>query len=100
MGRTIQINTSRMQCIGAYMAKPEGTPKGGIVVVQEIFGLNAWVRSVVERFAAAGYTAIAPAFFDHEHRFAQFGRLDRRAAPCGAAADHDKVEMRHGSPPR
>lgn len=68
MGCTIQINTSRMQCIGAYMAKPEGTPKGGIVVVQEIFGLNAWVRSVVERFAAVGYTAIAPAFFDHVER--------------------------------
>lgn len=68
MGRTIQINTSRMQCIGAYMATAKGAAKGGIVVVQEIFGVNAWVRSVVDRFAAAGYTAIAPAFFDHVER--------------------------------
>ncbi len=65
MGQTLRLNTSRMQCIGAYLAKPEGTPKGGIVVVQEIFGVNAYVRQVVDRFAAHGYTAIAPAFFDH-----------------------------------
>lgn len=68
MGQTIQINTSRMQCIGAYLAKPAQTPKGGIVVVQEIFGVTAWVRSVADRFAMAGYTAIAPALFDHVER--------------------------------
>src|SRR5690606_7532290 len=45
--------------------QPSGTPRGGIVVAQEIFGVNAHVRSVVEGFAEAGYTAIAPAFFDH-----------------------------------
>lgn len=73
MGQTIQINTSRMQCIGAWMAKPEGKPRGGIVIVQEIFGLNPWVRSVVERFAHAGYVAIAPAFFDHVERDAELG---------------------------
>ncbi|MBN8728812.1 MAG: dienelactone hydrolase family protein [Xanthomonadales bacterium] len=65
MGHTINISTPRMQCIGAYVAEAEGTPKGGLVVVQEIFGVNAHIRSVVDRFAALGYTAIAPAFFDH-----------------------------------
>jgi carboxymethylenebutenolidase len=65
MAEQIRLNTSGMQCIGAYLAKPEGKPKGGIVVVQEIFGANAHIRQVTERFAAAGYTAIAPAFFDH-----------------------------------
>ncbi len=64
MGERINLNTAGMQCIGAYLAKPPGEPKGGIVVVQEIFGVNAHVRSVVDRFAAAGYMAIAPAFFD------------------------------------
>ena len=68
MGETIQINTSRMQCIGAYVARPAQASKGGIVVVQEIFGVTAWVRSVADRFAQAGYTAIAPAFFDHVER--------------------------------
>ena len=65
MGQQINLNTSGTQCIGAYVAKPEGKPKGGIVVVQEIFGVNAHIRSVADGFAAQGYTAIAPAFFDH-----------------------------------
>jgi len=65
MGQQIQLNTSGMQCIGAYVAKPAGAPKGGIVVVQEIFGVNSHIRDVVDRFAALGYCAIAPAFFDH-----------------------------------
>ena len=65
MGQPIQLNTSRMHCIGAWLARPGGTPRGGIVVAQEIFGVNAHMRSVVERYADAGYTAIAPAFFDH-----------------------------------
>src|SRR5215510_9521882 len=65
MGQVIQLNTSRTQCIGAYLAKPAGTPKGGLVVVQEIFGVNAHMRNVTDRFAAHGYVAIAPAFFDH-----------------------------------
>ncbi len=73
MGRQINLNTSGMQCIGAYLAKPEGTPKGGIVVVQEIFGVNAHVRDVTDGFAAHGYTAIAPAFFDHVETGVELG---------------------------
>lgn len=65
MSESIKLNSTGMHCIGAYMAKPQGTPKGGIVVVQEIFGVNAHIRSLVDGFAEAGYTAIAPAFFDH-----------------------------------
>ena len=65
MGEQIRLNTAGMQCIGAYLAKPTGEPKGGLVVVQEIFGVNAHIRAVADDFAAVGYTAIAPAFFDH-----------------------------------
>jgi len=65
MGQHINLNTGGMQCIGAYLAAPKGGSKGGIVVVQEIFGVNAHIRSVADRFAEHGYTAIAPAFFDH-----------------------------------
>ncbi len=61
----IKINSSGMQCIGAFRAQPAGPARGGIVVIQEIFGVNAHIRDVVERFAEAGYVAIAPAFFDH-----------------------------------
>ena len=65
MGQQINLPTTRTHCIGAYLAQPAGKPKGGIVVIQEIFGVNAHMRSVVDRFAEHGYTAIAPAFFDH-----------------------------------
>ncbi len=65
MGQQINIPTSGTQCIGGYMAQATGKPKGGLVVIQEIFGVNAHMRSVVDRFAELGYTAIAPAFFDH-----------------------------------
>ena len=65
MGQQINLPTTRTQCIGAYLAQPAGKPKGGIVVIQEIFGVNAHMRSVADRFAEHGYTAIAPAFFDH-----------------------------------
>ncbi|WP_347827335.1 dienelactone hydrolase family protein [uncultured Planktomarina sp.] len=50
--------------LGAYLAEPAGEPLGGIVVVQEIFGVNAHIRSICDRLAEAGYIAIAPAIFD------------------------------------
>ncbi|HET6586214.1 MAG TPA: dienelactone hydrolase family protein [Oleiagrimonas sp.] len=65
MGQHINIPTTRTQCIGAYLAKAEGKSKGGIVVIQEIYGVTPHIRSVADRLAAAGYTAVTPAFFDH-----------------------------------
>ena len=65
MGERINLNTAGTHCIGAYLAIPVGKPKGGIVVVQEIFGVTPHIRDVADRFAKAGYTAIAPAFFDY-----------------------------------
>jgi carboxymethylenebutenolidase len=73
LGTQISLNTAGTQCIGAYMAQPAGKSKGGIVVVQEIFGVNAHVRAVADRFAADGYTAIAPAFFDHVESNVELG---------------------------
>ena len=43
----------------AYVARPEGTPRAGIIVFQEIFGINEHVRDVTERFAREGYLAVA-----------------------------------------
>jgi carboxymethylenebutenolidase len=50
--------------LSAYRADPAGSPRGGLVVAQEIFGINSHIRSVCDRFAADGYLAIAPALFD------------------------------------
>ncbi len=47
----------------AYVAQPAGTPKGAVVVVQEIFGVNSHIRAVADGYAAAGYLAVAPATF-------------------------------------
>lgn len=65
MSQFISISTPGMHCIGAYRADPAGTPRGGIVVVQEIFGVNAHIRRIVDGYADAGYVAIAPALFDY-----------------------------------
>ncbi|MEP6484765.1 MAG: dienelactone hydrolase family protein [Rudaea sp.] len=80
MGEHLNLNTSGTQCIGAYLAKPNGHPKGGIVVVQEIFGVNAHIRSVADKYASFGYVAIAPAFFDHIETDVQLGYDDANFA--------------------
>lgn len=64
MGQWIALQTPSGG-ISAWRADPVGSPLGALVIVQEIFGVNSHVRSVVDRFAEAGYSAIAPALFDH-----------------------------------
>ena len=64
MGRHLSLTASDNHQLGAYRADPKGTPKGGIVVAQEIFGVNHHIRNLCDRFAAEGYAAIAPALFD------------------------------------
>jgi carboxymethylenebutenolidase len=58
------IKLDSTSTIDAYLAEPSGPSSGGIVVIQEIFGVNSHIRDVADRVAAAGYTAIAPALFD------------------------------------
>jgi carboxymethylenebutenolidase len=57
----------------AYLSEPSHAPKGAIVVLQEIFGVNSHIRSVADRYAAAGYLAIAPATFDRVSTGVQLG---------------------------
>ncbi|HEY8581009.1 MAG TPA: dienelactone hydrolase family protein, partial [Beijerinckiaceae bacterium] len=64
MGEKITLTTKDGQKIGAYLARPQGTPKGGVVVLQEIFGANQHIRNVADGYAEAGYLAIAPALYD------------------------------------
>ena len=73
MGKTIELHTTDGQRLSAYLAEPAGKPKGGIVVMQEIFGVNAHIRSVADRYAQAGYTAIAPAVFDPIEKGVELG---------------------------
>jgi carboxymethylenebutenolidase len=50
--------------LSAYVARPAGDPIAGLVIVQEIFGVNAHIRSVADGYAKDGFLAIAPALFD------------------------------------
>ncbi len=58
-GEFVRLTARDGFTLNAWRAAPAGTPRGGVVVLQEIFGLNAHIRSVADRFAAEGYLAIA-----------------------------------------
>src|SRR5258706_10998848 len=73
MGSTISLTSSDGFQLSAYHAEPEGPARGAVVVVQEIFGVNSHIRSVADRYAAAGYLAIAPAIFDRERPGIELG---------------------------
>jgi carboxymethylenebutenolidase len=64
MGEKITLTGSDGVKISAYVARPAGTPKAGMVVIQEIFGVNSHIRNVTDFYASQGYLAIAPALFD------------------------------------
>ena len=52
----------------AYFANPQGRPRAAVIIVQEIFGLTAWIKRVADSYAAEGYLAIAPSLYDRIHR--------------------------------
>jgi carboxymethylenebutenolidase len=64
LGTQISLTASDGFTLGGYRADPPGSPKGGLVVIQEIFGVNHHIRNVCDRFAALGYACVAPAVFD------------------------------------
>ena len=73
LGKHFTLAASDSHKLGAYRADPAGTPKGGIVVIQEIFGVNQHIRAVCDSFAKEGYVAVAPALFDRTQRDFQCG---------------------------
>ena len=68
MGKMIRLEAKDGHELDAYLAEPKGKAKGGIVVVQEIFGVTSHVKRVADQYAAQGYKAIAPAMFDRVER--------------------------------
>lgn len=105
----IELTAEDGHVLSAYRSDPEGVPLGGVVVIQEIFGVNDHIRSVADRFAAAGFVAVAPALFDRVQRGAELtydaagteaGRdlawnlpIDHPLADLTATADHLAVEV-------
>lgn len=64
MGTTTSLKAADGHTFDVYIAKPDGTPKGAVVICPEIFGINSHIQSVADQYAAAGYVAAAPALFD------------------------------------
>jgi carboxymethylenebutenolidase len=79
----------------AYVARPEGAPRAGLIVFQEIFGINEHIRDVTERFAREGYLAIAPELFHRSGPGFESGYTDmsqgfehmKQVTDAGLAAD-------------
>ena len=64
MAKTIQLKAADGHSFDAYVAEPAGKPRGAVIVIQEIFGVNSHIRGVADGYAADGYLAVAPALFD------------------------------------
>jgi carboxymethylenebutenolidase len=73
MGKTVELAAADGHKFAVYRADPAGKPRGAIVVVQEIFGVNGHMRRVTDGFAAAGYLALSPALFDRTKRGVELG---------------------------
>jgi carboxymethylenebutenolidase len=68
-----QLQAADGHRLDAFVARPQGTPRGALVVLQEIFGVNPHIRAVAQGYADAGYGAIAPALFDRQQRGIEMG---------------------------
>ncbi|MBO6827717.1 MAG: dienelactone hydrolase family protein, partial [Sneathiella sp.] len=68
MGEFVKLTAEDGHELSAYIAKAEGPVKGGLVLIQEIFGVNKHIQSVCDEYAREGYTTIAPAMFDRLQR--------------------------------
>jgi carboxymethylenebutenolidase len=68
MGTNVELVAADGHRLSAYLAEPPAKLRGGIVVIQEIFGVTRHIRAVTDQYAAAGFLAIAPALFDRVER--------------------------------
>ena len=73
MSETIQLHAADGCAIPVYVARPAGAARGAVVVVQEIFGVNAHIRAVADAYAADGYLAVAPDAFQRVEPGVQLG---------------------------
>jgi carboxymethylenebutenolidase len=103
MGERIALKAADGHALGAYVARPAGKPSAGLVIVQEIFGVNEHIRSVADGYAKDGFLAVAPALFDRIERDVELGYegadmqkamsfipkldIDKAVADLGAALD-------------
>jgi carboxymethylenebutenolidase len=68
VGQHIELIARDGHTLAGYLAEPAGTPRGGLLILQEFFGVNAHIRRIVDDYARDGYIALAPALFDRVER--------------------------------
>ena len=73
MSSSVNLTSADGFSFPAYVAQPSGKPRGGVVVLQEIFGVNSHIRAVADGYAAAGYLAVAPATFHRARAGVELG---------------------------
>jgi len=70
---TVKITAKDGHELSAYCARPQATPRGGLIVLQEFFGVNGHIRRVCDQYAADGYLVLSPAIFDRVERDVELG---------------------------
>jgi carboxymethylenebutenolidase len=75
-GSMITLTAADGHKLGAYQTTPTGSPKGGVVILQEIFGVNGHIQHVCDEYASDGYLAVAPALFDRVEKNLVLGYTD------------------------
>ena len=73
MAEHVTLQAEDGHSFDCYLAQPEGAARGGLVVIQEIFGVNSHIRSVADGYAADGFLVAAPALFDRIERGIELG---------------------------
>jgi carboxymethylenebutenolidase len=94
MGETVQLHAKDGHALDAYAVQPGAPATAGLVIVQEIFGVNAHIREVAERYAEDGFVTIAPAIFDRIEPGVELGNEDedrQRAMALLAKFDMEKA---------
>jgi carboxymethylenebutenolidase len=90
MTAMMQLTARDGHTLDAYVAQPATTIRSGLVIAQEMYGVNAYLRSVCDFYAARGYLAIAPALYD---------RRQRGLVYTYSAEDHDRAQVTYKSWP-
>ena len=93
MGQFIDLTASDGNTFPAYVAEPAGEPRGAVVVLQEIFGVNSHIRSVADGYAAEGYLAVAPATFHRVQPGVELGYTGEDMTAGSAAAQFTRSEV-------
>lgn len=94
MGNTIQLTAGDGFEFDAYLAEPKGDVLGNVVVIQEIFGVNAHIREVCDGYAEDGYRALAPALFDRSEKQVELG-YDAEGMTKGVDYARNKLDMKN-----